>query len=99
MATCRGRVVALVLISLGLCACGGHDGEPDKVKAAVDSLNGAGVYEQPVFFKQLDSEHNDQQTVYLVPMKNDPKNFRIVDQQGVIYHDYQEFLLNNHLTP
>lgn len=100
MAPRRARVltVVLVLASLGLCGCGGNAGEPDKVKAAVDSLDGAGVYEQPIFFKLLDSEHNDQHTVYLVPMKSNPKDFRIVDQEGVVYDDYQDFLLRNHLT-
>ena len=91
-------VMAAAFMSLGLCACGGHGGEPDKVKAAVESLDGAGFFEQPIFFKSPEAEHNDEQTVYLVPMKADPKDFRIVDQQGVIYHDYQDFLLRNQLT-
>jgi hypothetical protein len=97
-------MAALVLVLLTLAGCSGSGGvqgagpEPDKVKAAIQSLGGDSdkLYQQKVIFKELGGEHFAAQDVYLVPSQ-DGKTFQIVDAQGRVYSDYGDLLRNNKL--
>jgi hypothetical protein len=102
MMSCRtvANAAALGLALLSLAGCG-HPGdapEPDKATAAIKSLGGNpdDLYQEKVIFKPVGAEHFDVQNIYLVPSE-DGKTFEIVDLQGRIYRDYDDFLLNNSL--
>jgi hypothetical protein len=90
--------LGLALLALGGC---GHPDDvpgPDKATAAIKSLGGNpdDLYKEKVIFKPVGAEHFDVQDVYLVPSK-DGETFEIVDAQGRIYRDYDDFLRNNRL--
>jgi len=94
----RAAALGLALLSLGGCGHPTDVPDPDKATAAIKGLGGNpdDLYQQKVIFKSVGAEHFDVQNVYLVPSK-DGKTFQIVDAQGRIYRDYDDFLRNNSL--
>jgi uncharacterized lipoprotein len=88
-------IVGLVAVT-ALAGCSAPERSPANVKAAAEKLgNPPTNYEQPAIYKPLGATESDVQTLYLFPMNG---GVRIVDERGVIYENYDEFLLNNTLT-
>jgi hypothetical protein len=88
--------LGLVLLALGGCTSPGDAPDPEKVKAAVQSLGGTPdtIYQQKVLSKNLTSEDYSSQVIFLVPLEQG-RDFKIVDSRGEIYRDFGDFLRNN----
>ena len=98
----RAALFAVLILGagLGLAGCGhGAPSDPDPSRAAIRDIGGDPdhVYATEILIKPLGQKQYDQKKIYLVP-DTDPKTFRIVDESGHVYQDYEDFLLNNGLT-
>jgi hypothetical protein len=87
--------IGFMLLVLSSCAGSGGVPQPEKVKAAIQSLGGTPdtIYQQEVIAKDLTSGHYSGQMVFVVPSKGG--GFQIVDSTGEIFRDYDDFLRNN----
>jgi hypothetical protein len=102
-----GPVVAITTWGLTLLALGGCTSSPpqlgadplDKARAAVQRLGGNPdeLYKQQVMVKSMGSKDYSSKIIYLVPAKNGT-DFTIVDEQGSVYRNYDDFVLRGTLT-
>lgn len=88
-------IVGLVAVA-ALAGCSAPQRSPENVKSAAEKLgNPPTNYEQPAIYKPLGATESDTQTLYLFPTDG---GVRIIDERGVIYENYDDFLLDNTLT-
>lgn len=88
-------IVGLVAVAV-LAGCSTPERSPENVKNAAEKLGSPATnYEQPAIYKPLGATESDVQTLYLFPTDG---GVRIIDERGVIYENYDEFLLDNALT-
>jgi hypothetical protein len=94
----------LLTAALATAALAGCSKQPqpvttDQIKAIAADLSGGhrNFYQAELAYAPLGAPHFGTQQIYLVPV-GDGKQFRIVDINGKIYQDYQDYLRNNTLT-
>ena len=90
---------ALAAVALAGCSKQPQPVTTDQIKAIAANISGGSgnFYQAELAYAPLGAPHFDTQQVYLVPV-GDGKQFRIVDINGEVYQDYQDYLRNNSLT-
>lgn len=96
----RTRLIMAAVLPVVLAGCTEEPGPPsaEKVKATLERL---GVNPDTLYFEQFvatspETGQLSQQVITLVPAK-DGASYQIVDSQGEVFDDYNDFLRNNDL--